>query len=237
MEVDNDFYGHKSMPVFIKEAEVLLNYLKTLNYEELKSLWKTSDKLTQLNYKRLETMDLYKNLTPAILSYEGLQYKYMGPSVFTVDQLDYIEEHLRILSGFYGILRPFDGVVPHRLEMQARFKNWDYKSLYDFWGSKIADELFSESKTIIDLASKEYSRVITKYLNQDINMIEVVFGELVEGKVVEKATYAKMARGEIVRFMAEEGVKDLEGIKSFNRHGYIFREDYSNKDKYVFIKT
>lgn len=236
MLVDNDYYGHNSMPVFMEETEEILAYLKGLSYDELKKLYRASDKLTQLNFQRLKSMDLYRDLTSAILSFEGLQYKYMGARVFTVDELAYVQEHLRIMSAFYGILKPLDGLVPHRLEMQARPRDWKYKNFYDFWNSKLAESIFSETDTILDLASKEYSRPISKYLNDNISMVEVVFGELIDGKVIEKGTYAKMARGEMVRFMAENQIKDLEGIKDFNRHGYAFREEYSNKEKYVFIK-
>lgn len=236
MEIDNDDFLHKTMPVFIKDTEKILSYLKSLDYDQLKKLWRTSDKLTQVNFERLKSMDLYNNLTPAIISYEGLQYKYMGPGVFTIDELDYIQEHLRILSGFYGILRPFDGVVPYRLEMQARPFNWKYNNIYDFWNSTIAENIFSETNTIIDLASKEYSRAISEYLDKDIKMIEIVFGELIDGKIREKATYAKMARGEIVRFMAENQIKSEEDIKKFKGQGYVFKEEYSNDKRYVFIK-
>lgn len=236
MEIDNDDFIHRTMPVFIKDTEEILEYLQGLSYDELKKLWKTSDNLTQVNFKGLGSMDLYDNLTPALISFQGLQYKYMGPGVFTSDELDYIDEHLRILSGFYGILRPFDGVVPYRLEMGARPFNWKYNNIYEFWGHKIAEQIFSETNTIIDLASKEYSRTISKYLTKDIRMIEIVFGELIDRKIIEKATYAKMARGEMVRFMAENQIESEENLKKFKGLGYKFKEEYSNDRKYVFIK-
>ena len=236
MKIDNDDFIHRTMPILIKDTEEVLGYLKGLDYQELKTIWKSSDKLARLNFDRVKSMDLHNNLTPAIISYEGLQYNYMSPGVFESDELDYIQEHLRILSGFYGILKPFDGVVPYRLEMQSKLLNWTYNNLYDFWDSKIAEDLFSETNTIIDLASKEYSKVISKYLNKDIRMIEVVFGELINGKVIEKATFAKMARGEMVYFLAENRIENEEEIKYFDRQGYSFKEEYSSSTKYVFIK-
>ena len=236
MKIDNDDFIHHTMPIFIQDTEEILNYLKDLNYEELKNLWKCSHKLAKLNFERIQYMDLYTNLTPAIMSYEGLQYRYMGSKVFTIDELDYIQEHLRILSGFYGVLKPFDGVVPHRLEMQSKLPNWKFNNLYDLWNSRIAKNMFSETDTIIDLASKEYSKTISKYLNEDINMIEIVFGELIDGKIIEKGTFAKMARGEMVRFMAENKIKKKDEVKNFNGQGYSFKEEYSNDKRYVFIK-
>ncbi|MGO1369902.1 peroxide stress protein YaaA [Senegalia sp. (in: firmicutes)] len=237
MEIDNDSLTHRQMPVFIDKSNMLLDYLQTLNYKELKSIWKCSDNLAGKNFNRIKDMDLYKNLTPSILAFEGLQYQYMGSEVFTYNQLDYIEEHLRILSGLYGILRPFDGIVPYRLEMKSKFIEWEYKSLYEFWEEKIAKSIFAETNCIINLASKEYSKTISKYLNKNIKFITCIFGEIIEGKVKQKATLAKMARGEMVRFMAENNLKFANDIKKFNRLNYIYKEELSDDNTYVFIKT
>lgn len=236
MKINNDILGHRKMPVFLKDTGVLLDYLQSLTYEELKIIWKCSDNLANKNFHIIKNMDLNNNLTPAILSYEGLQYQYMGSEIFTYKQLDYIEEHLRILSGFYGIIRPFDGIVPYRLEMQAKLLDWKYGSLYEFWENKIAKDLFSETTCILNLASKEYSKIISKYLKPSIKWIDCVFGEIIEGKVVEKGTFAKMARGEMVRFMAENNIKKVEEIKEFNRMNYIYHEELSDDNNYVFIK-
>ncbi|WP_308524821.1 peroxide stress protein YaaA [uncultured Tissierella sp.] len=237
MRIDSDDLGHRHIPEFIKDAEILLTYLQGLNYKEVKSIWKCNDKIAMLNYERIRNMDLHRNLTPAILSYEGIQYQYMAPGVFEEGELEYIDEHLRILSGFYGILRPFDGVVPYRLEMQAKLIDWHFNSLYQFWNDKLAKKLFSQSKCIVNLASKEYSKCIFNYLDEGMKFITCVFGELINGKVVEKGTFAKMARGEMVRFMAEKRIKNVEEIKDFDRLGYIFKHELSNENTYVFIKN
>lgn len=236
MKIDNDAFTHRQMPKFLEKTQIILEYLQSLSYEELKFIWKSSEKLARHNFDIIKKMDLYNNLTPAIMSFEGLQYQYIGAGIFTYNQLDYIEEHLRILSGFYGILRPFDGIVPYRLEMQSKFLEWEYKTLYDFWEEKIAKSIFSESKTIINLASKEYSKSISRYLNKEIKLINCVFGELIDGRVIEKGTLAKMARGEMVRFMAENNIKQLEDIKKFNRLDYIYAKKLSDQSNYVFIK-
>ena len=236
MKIDNDVLFHKHMPIFIDKAQELLDYMRGLSYDELKSLWKCNDNIARLNYDRIRNMDLYNNLTPAILAFEGIQYQYMAPGVFEYGELDYIDEHLRILSGFYGILRPFDGVTPYRLEMQARPKDWKYKSLYDFWANEIVKKLFSESKCILNLASKEYSKCISNYLTEDIRFVTCTFGEIINGKVIEKGTLVKMARGEMVRFMAENKIHNIEDIKSFNRLGYVFKEELSDENNYVFVK-
>ena len=236
MKRDNDVFLPKERPVFLKETKEILDYLKTLDYDELKSIWKTSDKLTSLNYERIRNMDLEKNLSPAIFSYEGLQYQYLGAGALSYEELDYLEEHLRILSGFYGILKPFDGIVPYRLEMQARFKDWDYDSLYEFWGHRLARKIEDESSLILDLASKEYSDSISKYLDKNTRLVKCIFGEIIDGKIKEKATLIKMARGEMVRYMAENKIEDLEGIKAFNRLDYVYRDELSSHEELVFIK-
>ncbi|MDW7668166.1 MAG: peroxide stress protein YaaA [Bacillota bacterium] len=236
MNLDTDSLDYNQLPKFIKDTEVLLDYLKKLNYKELKKIWKCSDKLADLNYQRIKNMNLYKGLTPAILSFDGLQYKYMGSAVFSTKEFEYLEEHLRILSGFYGIIRPFDGVVPYRLEMQSKLNGEKLDSLYEFWDDKLANQLFSETGIILNLASKEYSDIIFKHLSEDIRFITCVFGELIDGKVKEKGTLAKMARGDMVRFMAENQIEDIENIKTYNRLGYKFFDKLSDKNNYIFIK-
>lgn len=236
MKIDNDDFEHRHMPVLLHKTRELLTYLRSLSYDELKDMWKCNDKIARLNYNRIRNMDLYNSLTPAILSFEGIQYQYMAPGVFEYDELDYIDEHLRILSGFYGVLRPYDGVTPYRLEMQTKLINWIHKSLYDFWADDIAKYLFSESRCILNLASKEYSKCVSRYITEDIRFITCIFGEINDGRVIQKGTLAKMARGEMVRFMAENKIVNVEDIKEFNRLGYVYREELSNENTYVFIK-
>ncbi|GEM_PF-5370798 len=126
----------------------------------------------------------------------------MAPAIFEDGQHEYVKDHLRILSGFYGMLKPMDGVVPYRLEMQAKATVAGNKDLYEFWGDTLYIEVIDESRTIINLASKEYSKCIEKYLQPKGHYVTCVFGELDDGKVVQKGVYAKMARGEMVRFMS-----------------------------------
>ncbi len=234
---DTDTLNYKQLPLFPEKTEVLLDYLKRLNYETLKTIWKCNDKIATLNYGRLEKMDLYRNLTPAILSYEGIQYQYMASGVLSDHEYSYLEKHLRILSGFYGILRPFDGVTPYRLEMQAKLGGEKINSLYEFWGDSLAKQLFQESSLIINLASKEYSQGISSCLNHKIRFITCIFGEIKENKIIEKGTLVKMARGEMVRYMAEEGITEPEKIKNFNRLNYTYADWISNDNTYVFIKN
>lgn len=241
MNSDPDLLQFRNYPVFLEKTEILRNRIRSLSYDEAKKLWKCSDRIAEQNVERFSHMDLRKNLTPAVLSYEGIQYQYMSPAVFEEDALEYIQEHLRILSGFYGVLKPLDGVTPYRLEMQAKFpegeKQNGEKDLYTFWGRAIYDEI-TEKKSgniIINLASKEYSRCVEAFLAPEDRYLTCVFGELSGGKVKQKATFAKMARGAMVRFMAGRKITDPEQMKEFDSLGFRFSEEYSSENEYVFL--
>ena len=133
MAVDTDSFAVEGLPAFLEQTERLKAALQGMSPAELQALWKCNDAIAKLNAQRLSTMELRRRLTPAILSYEGIQYRYMAPGVMESAQLDYLQEHLRILSGFYGLLRPFDGVTPYRLEMQAKLPVDGHRDLYGFW--------------------------------------------------------------------------------------------------------
>lgn len=236
MNTDLESLEYHALPVFLGQTKEIMHWLQGKSYEALKELWGCNDKIAETNVERLKAMDLEKNLTPAILSYEGIAYQYMAPAVFEDSQLAYIQEHLRILSAFYGVLKPMDGVTPYRLEMQAKAAIGKSGDLYQLWGERIYREVRDGDRVIINLASKEYSKCVEKYLTKQDTYITCVFGELVNDKVVQKGTYAKMARGEMVRFMAEQQIEKPEGMKAFDRLGYQFREDLSSETEYVFIK-
>ena len=122
MNMDTDSFPFRNLPQFLPQAEHIYEHLKQMDYGALKALWNCNNSIARLNAERLSTLNLRQNLTPAILAYEGIQYRYMAPHIFTSSELEYIEAHLRILSGLYGLLRPFDGVIPYRLEMQAKLQ-------------------------------------------------------------------------------------------------------------------
>lgn len=233
---NTDSLPHESLPCFMAEAEKLLHSLQAMDYTALKSLWCCNDSITSLNYGRLQRMNLHSNLTPALLAYEGIQYQYMAPHVFEYDHFAYLSEHLRILSGFYGLLRPFDGVKPYRLEMQAKLSLDNAKDLYAFWGGKPARQLCTETDFILNLASKEYSKAVSVYLPRSVRFLTCSFGEQKGSKVIEKGTLCKMARGEMVRWLAENAITDSEDIKSFDRQGYRYDKEISTEDHFVFVK-
>ena len=231
MRTDTDTLVGIGLPVFLEKTAILKEWIGTLSYDEKKKLWACSDKIAEQSAAQFAEMDLCRNLTPALLAYDGIQYTYMAPAVFEDGQLDYVQEHLRILSGFYGVVKPMDGVVPYRLEMQAKAEIGRCHNLYEFWGDILYREVMDESRILINLASREYSKCIEKYL------LTCIFGELLDGKVVQKGVYAKMARGEMVRFMAGIGAEEPEKIKNFNWSGYQFDDGRSSERKYVFLRS
>ena len=234
MNITDEFPCNATVPVFSDRADVLHGILKNKNIQELKTLWKCSDKLAEQNYQRLHAFSPDQAVTPALLAYEGIQYQHIAPSVFTDAQWHYVNVHLRILSGFYGILKPTDKVIPYRLEMQAKIRIGDAKNLYEYWGDLLYRSVIDDSRIIINLASKEYSKCIEKYLTPQDRYISVTFCEASGDKMVTKGTYAKMARGEMVRFMAENNIENPLDIKKFDRLGYLFRSDLSSETEYVF---
>ena len=237
MREDRDTLAPQGLPRFLPDAKRLLAALRVLSPRELQTLWKCSDSIAALNVERLRTMDPEAGLTPALLSYVGIQYQTMAPGVFEAGQYAFLQEHLRIISGFYGLLRPFDGVTPYRLEMQAKLSVDGCRDLYSFWGGRLAQSLASEASWILNLASKEYSRAILPHLPPELPVVTCVFGSIrPDGKVVEKGTLCKMARGEMVRWMAEHHVQQAEELRDFDRLGYTFSPAHSDPQHYVFLK-
>lgn len=227
----------RDLPAFLPQTEMLLEALRGLSAPELQKLWKCNDQIAALNVERLARMDLRRSLTPALLAYEGIQYQYMAPEAFTDRECSYVQEHLRVLSGFYGLLRPLDGIVPYRLEMQAKLSAGGRKDLYAFWDDAIAQRLFAETDCIVNLASKEYSVCVSRWLPQGARFLTCVFGEKRNGKVAEKGTMCKMARGEMVRFMAENQLEKPDELRAFDRLDFAYSAEDSAKDTLVFLRS
>lgn len=242
MTIDTDSLPYKDLPKFLPQTRQILTYMRQLTYEECHYLWwKCSEKLARSNYKWLQELNLEQQLTPAILAFTGLQYQYMLPDVFTDHAFDYVEKHLRILSGFYGILKPLDGIVPYRLGMGDRAHVNGSKNLYDFWDSKLADSLYdSDDEWVLNLASKEYSKAITDHLapaeKKKRKIVTCVFGQIKNGKVRQATTHAKMARGLMVRYLAEGNFQTIAAIKKFHDDHFLFDADRSDENNLVFIR-
>lgn len=235
MTVDTDSFPYQDLPQFLPLTKQILTWMRGLSYDQLHRLWwNCSQRLADKNYRWLQKLDLTRDLTPAIIAFTGLQYQYMAPDVFTDAGLAYIQDHLRILSGFYGLLRPFDGIVPYRLGMGDRATVVGTKNLYQFWGRRLADELYQDDKLVLNLASAEYEKAIRPYLTPQRQLVKCAFGEVVNGRIKQKATQAKMARGTMVRYLAENQINSLAGVEKFTVGGYHFRPELSRPDYLAF---
>ena len=236
MGADADSFSPEGLPAFLPRTRLLLEALRAMSPETLQKLWRCNDQLARLNVDRLAHMELERGLAPAVMAYEGIQYQYMAPGVMETEQLDWLREHLRILSGFYGLLRPFDGVTPYRLELQAKLAVDGARDLYAFWGDSLARALAAETDCVVDLASKEYSKAVEPWLPEGCRFITCSFVEDKDGKLVEKGTACKMARGQLVRWAAEHGAETAEALRDFSDLGYAFSPERSEETRYVFIK-
>ncbi|MCI8454062.1 MAG: peroxide stress protein YaaA [Lachnospiraceae bacterium] len=241
MEECDDLFEAGGFPVYLSQAQALCGRLREMTKEELQKLFGANDKITHENFLRYQRMNLTRARTPALLAYIGIQYQYMAPKLFSERQWDYVREHLRILSGLYGILKPDDRVTPYRLEMQAKLSMGEKRDLYAFWGDFLYRELTKgqqpgKETVIVNLASVEYSRAVEPYLAPGVRFVTCVFGTLKDGSVKVKATEAKMARGEMVRFLAEREAKEPQTLKEFDRLGYRYEPERSKPDLFVFVK-
>lgn len=238
MRVDPDTMAPSTVPVFLDSARDILAWLQNLDYAQAKALWACSDTIATDAYELLQHTDLRDTvrLTPAVLAYDGIAFTYMAPSVFEEGFFAYVQEHLRILSGLYGVLKPLDGIVPYRLEMQAKAQVAGSKNLYAYWGERIYREVADSSGVIVNLASKEYAKCVEAYLQPSDQFVTCIFGELSGDKVVQKGVYAKMARGDMVRFMAENRIEDVSSLARYDRMGYRFSADRSTGTEFVFLR-
>lgn len=228
-----------SLPQFCVEAEELLEILKTYNDEDIMQIMKVNAKLAIENQQRFQAIRFDVNGTHALSSYDGLAFKYMNLSSWNEEDFCYANEHLRILSGFYGVVKPFDSIYPYRLEMQAQGLDERIDTLYSFWNDELMCALRNDNHDgiYINLASKEYSQAVTPYLFADECCINLHFKVIKDGKPKILATAAKMARGRMVAYMMKNKIQSLEGIQQFQEDGWKFMEEASTSKDYVFIQT
>ena len=221
---DIDFF-EGTQPLFFFLSHFLVQELRSKSLDTFQSIMHCSTAIAQKAYHLYQTFEQQER-SLALFSYKGIQYQYMAPDVLEDLALAYLQEHLMILSGLYGLLRPFDWIAPYRLEMQARLPY----SLYDFWQNKLADSIHED--LILNLASEEYAKAIRPYKK----MIDVRFFEETGSKRIEKGVYVKMARGQMVRYLAQNQINDLSGVQSFHEAGYAFQKDLSSESEIVFTR-
>ena len=224
---------------FGKEATLLIKDLKKLKSIEVQSLMNVSATIAELNTDRFNKWSLpfsLENAKPAIHAFKGDVYTGMDASSLTEDELNFAQESLSILSGLYGLLRPFDLMQAYRLEMGTKFATKREKNLYEFWGDKITEEINAREKdTLLNLASNEYFKAVNKKTLR-ANLITPVFKDEKKGVLKVISFFAKKARGMMARYIIQNHITNVEEIKNFNLGGYAFNQSLSTDKEWVFTR-
>ena len=217
--------------------------LRQLNPNELAELMKLSDKLAGLNVARFTEWHpdfTLENARQAILAFKGDVYTGLDAQTLSNADFEYAQQHLRILSGLYGVLRPLDLMQPYRLEMGTKLDNAQGKNLYEFWGSRITDSLntcLAENKAtvLLNLASNEYFKAVQpKLLNA--TLINVDFKDLKNGQYKIISFYAKKARGIMARYVIQHKIDSVDALKDFSEQGYYYSAEQSKPEHLVFLR-
>lgn len=232
-----------SQPEFLNDSAELIEQLKTLSPADLSSLMSISDKLGTLNSNRFiewRTPFTPDNSKQAVLAFKGDVYSGMSADTFSEDDLNWANEHLRILSGLYGLLKPLDLMQPYRLEMGTRFANQRGKNLYEFWGDKITDKINQEmadqkSPVLINLASNEYFKSV-KTKNLTAAVITPVFKDWKNDKYKIISFYAKKARGMMSAYIIKNRLESPSDIKLFDTAGYAYCAEQSTDNEWIFLR-
>ena len=226
----------------LDDTTELHKILTSYSINGIKDLMSVSDKIAELNYNRFKSWEnpsLSSKSKQAVFAFKGDVYSGLNAETITKDKFDFMQNNLRILSGFYGLLRPFDKILPYRLEMGTKLQNSRGKNLYEFWGNKITDllnkDFESEKDIVINLASEEYYKSINnKNLNNKV--ITPVFKEYKNGSYKTIAIYAKKARGLMSRYIIDNEIDNSDGLKTFTNEGYSYDESLSDNLNYVFTR-
>ncbi len=235
--------GEITQPEFQDDAVRLSKTMRGLTLGDLKKLMDLSPDLARLNrdrFKVFEADPVREAIRPSVHAFAGDTYIGLEASSLEQEELDWAQDHLRILSGLYGVLRPMDAIQPYRLEMGSRLKTRRGRNLYDYWGTQISKALVLQAlelgtDTLINCASQEYfGAADTKALK--LRVITPVFMEVKNGEAKIVSFFAKKARGSMARFVIQRRLTDPEGIKDFDLGGYRYQPDMSEGDRWVFLR-
>jgi len=232
-----------SMPYFMKEAKELVNLMRKLQPEELSRLLDINSKLTELNYDRYFNWHLPftpENANQAILAFDGEVFRGLNAHTFSDTDFEFAQNHLLILSGLYGLLRPLDLIQPYRLEVSSALKNKNGNDLYAFWNQRITKYVLGNLKNvqpqvIINLASNEYFKAL-ELKNKKVKVIDVEFLEYKNDTLKPIVIYTKKARGMMARYLITNKIETIEAIKGFGDGGYWYNPQFSTESKMVFVR-
>ncbi len=227
-------------PVFLDEAGQLIDVMRQKTPDDIKKLMKLSDNLANLNWERYQIWHKEINETgrPAIFTFNGNVYDGLDVKNLPLEKLPVLNDKVRILSGLYGVLRPFDLIYPYRLEMGIKLRFDTYKNLYEFWRRKVTaylnDEI-PEGDFLVNLASREYFKVIDKKSFKH-PVYDIVFKDYKNGILKTISLYAKIARGLMARFIIQNNINTPEELKFFDTDGYRFDDNLSSPFTLVFTR-
>jgi cytoplasmic iron level regulating protein YaaA (DUF328/UPF0246 family) len=236
--------GSSTQPMFPDEANRIAQTLKAYSLSDLGHLMKLSAKLAQLNYDRFQSFNSTalhnKNTSSALFTFNGQAFATLDAASLNDEALDYLQNHLYILSGLYGFLRPYDDIQPYRLEMSTSLKVDGHANLYEFWKEKLTDKLNHIIQKdgitqVINCASEEYSRAI-HFKDLLAPVITCQFQDFKNEEYKNIGIYAKKARGLMVRYLAQNNAVSLKTIQTFNSLGYVFSKEASTDDHYIFLR-
>ncbi len=230
-----------SVPDQLDDSQKLINEAKKLDIKDVRELMDISENLSILNVQRFNTWQTPftpENAKPALFAFKGDVYSGIQKEKYSDDDLQYAQEHLRILSGLYGALRPMDLIQPYRLEMKTKLKNPRGDNLYQFWGDRITEKLnesleLQKEKVLVNLASNEYFKSV-KPKKLEGRLLNINFKETKEGKTRVIAIFAKRARGMMTDFILRNRIEHAEDIKDFGAGGYAFSDQESSENNWVF---
>ncbi|WP_215224515.1 peroxide stress protein YaaA [Echinicola shivajiensis] len=229
-----------SQPDFKSDIKALVSIMKKKSASDIQKLMKVSENIAQLNEKRYQNFSADfnpENSKQALLAFKGDVYKSMDVENYSKEDLNFAQEHLRILSGLYGLLKPMDLIQPYRLEMGISLVNKKGKNLYEYWGTKISKALneLSKGQPIVNLASQEYAKAVDKKALKS-RIIDVNFKEHRDGKYKIIGIFAKQARGLMADYIIKNRITDPEQIKLFNVDGYEFSAPQSKENEWIFVR-
>ena len=243
MKVTEEYPFATAQPQFIEKARKIAAHLHNMDFEQLHKLWACSPRLAHESLQQLNELQAglqlpFDHLTAAVCSYNGIQYTNIAASVMFEEQLSWTQEHGRVISGLYGLVRPLDGVCPYRLEMQAKLSMDGAHNLYEWWGDLLARTLMDEADDIriINLASKEYSQALVPYFADKTITCTFLSPDAKSGKLVMRAPEVKAARGSFIRWSAEKNIASVAELHKFDGRGYTFDEVLSSSNELVFRK-
>lgn len=237
-----DINGATTAPIFSEMTAQLVDVCQDLSVEDISTIMKVNNDIANTAYGWFQSFNSETVPTRAAsLAYNGIAYKGLNAHDFDSSDIEYAQKRLNIVSGLWGMLRPFDGIKPYRLEMVRKIQPEGYKNLYDFWkvalNQHLSERLATDEKVIINLASKEYSKVLTKsLLPKDTKVIDIVFLQQQGDEFKQIVVHSKKARGLMSRFIIKNKLSLSEEVKAFDYEDYLFYPPLSEENKWVFVR-